>query len=75
MDAMDSGPIDVVFLRFPGNQFRGEIGPALRDLVVSGLIRVVDLLFVYKDDNGQVGSVELAGPAFPSRMAINLSSN
>ena len=46
MENVYAGPIDVVFLRFPGNQFKGAIGPALRDLVVSGLVRVVDLLFV-----------------------------
>jgi len=56
-----SGPIDVVILRFPGNQFKGEIAPALRDLVVRDLIRVIDLIFVYKDTDGSVGVVELAG--------------
>src|SRR5690606_31312608 len=35
-----NGPVDVVLLRFPGNQFNGQIGPALRDLVVKGLVRV-----------------------------------
>jgi len=57
----DAGPIDIVFLGFPGNQFNGGIAPALRDLVERGLVRVVDLLFVYKDDDGTVGSLELAG--------------
>jgi hypothetical protein len=61
MTTGESGPIDIVTLGFPGNQFNGGIGPALRDLVVRGLVRVVDLLFVYKDDDGSVGSVELAG--------------
>src|SRR5690606_37035956 len=56
-----NGPVDVVLLRFPGNQFNGQIGPALRDLVVKGLVRVIDLLFVYKDVDGTVGSIELAG--------------
>jgi hypothetical protein len=57
----DVGPVDVLMVRFPGNEFKGEILPALRDLVVGGVVRVVDLLFVYKDANGKVGSVELAG--------------
>lgn len=61
MDPISSGPVDVLFLRFPGNQFNGEIGPALRNLVTRGLVRVVDLLFVYKDVDGTVGSIELAG--------------
>ena len=61
MAATESGPVDIIALEFPGNQFRGEIAPALRDLVQKGLIRVVDLLFVFKDDDGTVGSIELAG--------------
>lgn len=61
MSTVEVGPVDVVMLRFPGNQFKGEIAPALRDLVVRGLVRVVDLLFVYKAEDGTVGSIELAG--------------
>jgi Family of unknown function (DUF6325) len=61
MENVDAGPIDVVFLRFPGNQFNGAIAPALRDLVAGGLVRVIDLLFVYKDVDGTVGSLELGG--------------
>jgi Family of unknown function (DUF6325) len=57
---VDIGPVDVLLVRFPGNQFRGEIGPALADLVSRGLVRVIDLLFVYKDDDGTVGSLEIA---------------
>jgi hypothetical protein len=61
MDSTDAGPVDVILLGFPGNQFNGGIAPALRDLVVRGLVRVVDLLFVTKDEDGTVGSIELAG--------------
>jgi hypothetical protein len=61
MNIAEAGPVDVILLKFPGNQFRGEIGPALRDLVVRGLVRVLDLLFVFKDADGTVGSIELGG--------------
>jgi Family of unknown function (DUF6325) len=61
METAKAGPVDVITLRFPGNQFNGGIAPALRDLVVRGLVRVIDLLFVYKDVDGTVGSVELGG--------------
>ncbi|TDC52896.1 hypothetical protein E1212_07060 [Jiangella ureilytica] len=61
MDTVEVGPVDVLLLKFPGNRFKGEIVPALRDLVVNGMIRVIDLLFVYRDDDGRVGSIELAG--------------
>jgi uncharacterized membrane protein len=59
--AMDIGPVDLLVVEFPGNQFKGEIAPALRDLVTEGTVRVLDLLFVYKDADGEVGSLELAG--------------
>jgi hypothetical protein len=61
MKEQGSGPIDIVLLQFPETNFNGKIAPALRDLVVNGLVRVVDLLFVYKDETGEVGSIELAG--------------
>ncbi|QDP98242.1 DUF1269 domain-containing protein [Microlunatus elymi] len=55
------GPVDVVVLNFPGNRFTGDIIPALRDLVVADVIRVIDLLLVYKDTDGSVGTVTLEG--------------
>jgi hypothetical protein len=56
---MSLGPIEVLMLRFPGNKFRGEIAPALADLVESGTIRVVDLLFAIKDADGELDVLEL----------------
>lgn len=61
MAAVESGPVDVVFLGFPGNKFNGAIGPALRDIVKDGIVRVVDLLFIFKGEDGTVESIELAG--------------
>jgi uncharacterized membrane protein len=63
------GPVDLVLLRFPGNHFTGEVAPALADLVSSGTVRILDLVFITKDADGNVASVELdqlgdAGAAF-----------
>ena len=58
---MEVGPVDVLEVAFPGNEFNGEILPALEQLIASGTIRVLDLLFAYKSADGEVGSVELAG--------------
>ena len=58
---MEVGPVDVLEVAFPGNEFNGEILPALEQLIASGAIRVLDLLFAYKSADGEVGSVELAG--------------
>jgi hypothetical protein len=46
------GPIDYLLVEFPGSQFNGEVLPALVDLVDRGTIRVLDLLFVVKGEDG-----------------------
>ncbi len=56
---MALGPVELLVVSFPGNQFKGEIAPALRDLEDSGTIRVIDLLFIEKGPDGAVGFVEL----------------
>ena len=53
------GPVDYMIVAFPGNQFRGEIGPALADLIEAGTIRIIDLAFVGKDAEGNTASFEL----------------
>jgi Family of unknown function (DUF6325) len=53
------GPVDYLIVAFPGNKFRGEIAPALADLVEAGTIRVMDIAFVGKDEDGNVAAFEL----------------
>ena len=48
------GPIQMTSLAFPGNRFRGEILPELEKLKKAGIVRVVDLLLVRKDELGNV---------------------
>jgi uncharacterized membrane protein len=57
---MDIGPVEILVVAFPENQFTGEVAPALEELVTSGLIRVIDLVFVTKDADGTVVGVELS---------------
>jgi hypothetical protein len=57
---MDVGPVEILMVEFPGNKFTGEIAPALADLVDRGTIRVIDLLFVTKDGEGNVAAIELS---------------
>jgi hypothetical protein len=69
---MDIGPVDVAVIKFAGNRFTGEVAPALLDLVESSTVRVFDAMMVYRNPNGQVGSLEIGGlgpelqPAFVS---------
>jgi hypothetical protein len=53
------GPVELLFVQFPGNRFTGEIAPALADLVGSGTIRIIDLVFVAKDGDGNTIGLEL----------------
>jgi hypothetical protein len=56
---MTMGPIDFLALEFPGNKFNGEILANLFDLVQTGVIRIVDLVVVVKDEDGSVAVREL----------------
>ena len=53
------GPVDYAIIAFPGNQFRGEIAPALGELVDNGTIRIIDVAFVGKNDSGEAIAMEL----------------
>ena len=56
---MAIGPIELLVVKFPGNQFKGEIAPALQELVDSGTIHVIDLIFAIKDESGTLAVLEL----------------
>ncbi|MEU9705328.1 DUF6325 family protein [Streptomyces sp. NPDC047981] len=55
----DMGPVDYLILEFPGNRMTGEGFPLLVDLVERGIIRILDLQFIRKDEDGSVTAVEL----------------
>ncbi len=59
-DRNELGPIDYVLVEWPGRQPNGEAVPHLVDLVDRGLIRVIDLAFISKDEDGNVAGLELA---------------
>jgi dihydroorotase-like cyclic amidohydrolase len=56
----DMGPIDYLVIEWPGRQPTGEAAPHLVDLVERGLIRVLDLAFITKDEDGKVSGVEIS---------------
>jgi len=53
------GPVDYAIIAFPGNRFRGEIAPAIADLVDDGTIRIIDIAFVGKDADGSTVAMEM----------------
>ena len=52
-------PVEYALVVFPGNQFSGEIVPALLDLAERDIIRFVDIVFVQKEADGNIRTVEL----------------
>ena len=55
---MAIGPVEYMIVGFPGSQFNGEIAPALANLIESGTIRLLDLVFITKDTDGNTAAVE-----------------
>ena len=55
----EMGPIDYLLVEWPGRQPNGEAAPILADLAERGIIRVLDLAFVTKAEDGTVAGLDL----------------
>jgi len=58
-DLEEIGPIDYLVVEWPGRQPTGQAAPYLLDLVDSGLIRIIDLAFIVKNEDGSVEALEI----------------
>ncbi|MGH2983628.1 MAG: DUF6325 family protein [Solirubrobacterales bacterium] len=57
----EMGPVDYVLIEWPaGSQPSGEGAPILVDLVERGIIRVLDLAFITKGEDGSVAGLDIA---------------
>jgi hypothetical protein len=52
------GPVDYLVVEFPGSNFNGEILPELADLVDRGVVRVLDLVLIKKQEDGSFEGFE-----------------
>jgi uncharacterized membrane protein len=59
----EMGPIDYILVEWTGQQPNGEVAPHLMDLVDRGLIRIIDLVFLAKDEEGIVRGLEIGETA------------
>jgi len=57
---MTLGPLEYVMVAFEGNRFSGEIITALHNAQEKGIIRVIDMLMIKKDEQGNVMALELS---------------
>jgi len=54
------GPVEYFVVEFPGNQFKGEIVPALKELVKNQTIHIIDLVFIRKELDSSYRVLELS---------------
>jgi Family of unknown function (DUF6325) len=57
---LEMGPIDYIVIEWPGRQPDGSVAPLILDLVDRGLIRILDVAFLGKDENGSAFAVDIA---------------
>ena len=58
---LELGPIDIVVIGYPpGAPMTGEAVPIMLELVDRGIVRVLDALFVTKEEDGTFSGVDLA---------------
>lgn len=59
MNAQDAlGPVQLLLLEFDGDNFEGKIMEELQRLADKDIVRLLDLLFVSKDEDGNVTALE-----------------
>ena len=58
-DREDMGPVDYVLIEFPDGVHKGEAAPILLDLVDRGVIRILDLMFISKAEDGSTSALEI----------------
>jgi len=59
MDEGTMGPVSYLIVEFPDNRMNGEGLAALVDLVDRGVIRILDLEFVTRAEDGSIAAVSL----------------
>jgi hypothetical protein len=59
-DLDEMGPIDYIVLEWPAQQPTGEVAPLIIDLVDRGIIRVLDIAFLAKGEDGSVAALDLS---------------
>ena len=60
-DLDELGPVDYLVVEFPpgASHFTGEMATELAKLVDAGTVRLLDLLIVTKDENGEIEGMEI----------------
>lgn len=52
------GPMQLLVIVFENPEFHGQIRREIESVMEKGMIRLIDLLFVWKDEKGNIKSIE-----------------
>jgi len=55
----EMGPIDYVVLEWPGRQPQGEAAPLIVDLHDRGIIRILDVALMVKEEDGSIATMSM----------------
>ncbi len=55
----EMGPIDYIILEWPNEPSGDEVVPLMIDLVDRGIIRILDIAFVSKGEDGELTAIEI----------------
>ena len=59
LDVTSIGPVDVAVIAFETDRLNGQVAPALAELQASGTVRIIDLAFVVKREDGSTEIIEI----------------
>lgn len=59
VNGQEFGPVEYIVVAFDGNEFKGEIIPALLELIDTGQMRIIDLAVVSRDGADNLSVVEV----------------
>jgi len=67
------GPVDIAVIAFDEPKFDGSVASAIADLVAQGIVRILDIVLVNKDENGVTSLFEVTdvdGDGIPDLIAV-----
>jgi len=56
---MPFGPVELLVLKYTGDRFTGVPAAKVKDLIDAGFIRIIDVIFARKGEDGEVKVLEL----------------
>jgi hypothetical protein len=56
----EMGPIDYLLIEWPKQEPSGEVAPIVVDLVERGIVRVLDLAFIAREEDGSVTALTIS---------------